>query len=110
MDIVVTIPKLEYKNDDLETQFLTENEDAFQFWSLSRKPTKLNIGDRIYFVKDNKIDSSMRVFDIKSQENMRCDVTNRIWTSRYQICMDDLRNEVLNIRTKGFQGFRYKWW
>lgn len=110
MDIVLTIPKSEYKHDDLETEYFKENKDAFQFWSLSRKPKKLNIGDRVYFVKNNKIDSSMKVFDVKKHSTMKCEVTNRVWTREYQIFMNDLKSENINIEVKGFQGFRYKWW
>lgn len=111
MDIVVTIPKSEYKNDDLETKFLKENEDAYQFWTLSRNPTKLNIGDKVYFVKNNKIDSSMKIFDIKNNNSMKCEVTDRVWSGEYQLLMNDLKDEThLNINIKGFQGFRYKWW
>jgi hypothetical protein len=110
MDIVLTIPKSEYKHDDLETKYLKENKDAFQFWTLSRKPTKLNIGDRVYFVKNNKIDSSMEVFNIKKHSTIKCEVTDRVWSGEYQIFMNDLREENLDFEVKGFQGFRYRWW
>jgi len=57
MDIVVTIPKSEYENDDRETKFLLDNPDAYQFWTLSKAPRLLHIGDRVYFVKNNRIES-----------------------------------------------------
>jgi hypothetical protein len=108
IDIVVTIPKKEYKNDDLETEFLKENEDAYQFWTLGKVPKKLKLGDRVYFVKNNKIDSSMR-FVYDELGNNHCVVTDRNWYG-YTIFMDDLREENLDMKVKGFQGFRYKWW
>lgn len=108
MDIVVTIPKREYKNDDLETDFLNKNPDAYQFWVLSKRPKKLNIGDRVYFVKNNKIDSSMQFYMDEVSENI-CEVTGRKWKG-YTLYMNDLIEENLPFEVKGFQGFRYKWW
>jgi hypothetical protein len=37
MDIVVTIPKSEYQNDDKETAALLTDPNAFQFWVLKRE-------------------------------------------------------------------------
>lgn len=109
LDIVVTIPKSEYKNDDLETEFLNNNPDAYQFWVMKRIPRKLNIEDRVYFVKENKIESSMEVYDIGYDDENICEVTSRKWKG-CTLYMHDLRNENLDIKIKGFQGFRYKWW
>lgn len=110
IDIVVTIPKSEYGHDDLETDFLLENPDYYQFWTLSKVPKKLNIGDRIYFVKRNKVESSMEVFDIKTNQAEHCEVTDRNWNGKCLIYFKELREEEANIEVKGFQGFRYKWW
>lgn len=109
IDIVVTIPKSEYKNDDKETKYFLKNqEDTCQFWTMNRVPKKLQLGDRIYFVKNNKIESSMRfIYDDRGSNH--CVVTNRDWYG-YTIFMDDLRYEDLPFEVKGFQGFRYKWW
>jgi hypothetical protein len=108
MDIVVTIPRKEYENDDNETEFLNNNPDAYQFWTLGKVPKKLNLWDRVYFIKNNKIESSMRfIYDEMSSNH--CVVTDRNWYG-YIIFMDDLREENLPFEVKGFQGFRYKWW
>lgn len=109
IDIVVTIPKSEYENDDRETQDMLDR-DLVQFWTLSKMPRRLKIGDRVYFVKDGKIESSMKVVDIIENSTMTCETTGRTWSGRCQIIMDDLRIEHLNIQVRGFQGFRYKWW
>jgi len=66
LDIVVTIPKSEYKNDDRET-FVFEQGGYEQFWQLSRRPKNLNIGDRVYFVKIGYIESSMKVIRIEEK-------------------------------------------
>ncbi len=110
MDIVVTIPKREYNNDDLETKFLEDNPDAIQWWSMGRTPKKVKIGDRIYFVKNKKIDSSMKIINIELGSNKYCEVTHRTWDKGCNIIIDDLRDETFDFEVKGFQGFRYKWW
>ncbi|MDF2879990.1 MAG: hypothetical protein K0R54_547 [Clostridiaceae bacterium] len=108
MDIVVTIPKFEYENDIKENEDIVDKRyDAF--WTLSKIPKNLNIGDRVYFVKNNQISSSMKVVEIKEDSTSLCETTNRVWSGKCQIIMDDFREEsILDI--KGFQSFRYKWW
>ncbi len=111
MDIVVTIPKSEYANDDIETQeYLDKREEYTQFWTLNRTPKNINIGDRVYFIKNKKVDSSMKIIDIQIDSETNCDITNRLWKGNCQLFLDDLKIENLNIEVKGFQGFRYKWW
>jgi hypothetical protein len=61
-------------------------------------------------VKRNKIESSMKVFDIKTDQIEHCDVTNRNWSGKCLVYFRELQEENINIETKGFQGFRYKWW
>ena len=111
MDIVVTIPKKEYKNDDKETEYYLNNEESYQFWALSKVPIRLNEEDRIYFIKNNKIESSMKIKRIEKCVLQKCDVTGREWKANCLLWMNDLKDETnLNIKIKGFQGFRYKWW
>jgi hypothetical protein len=110
MDIVVTIPKNEYLNDDAETNDMLENPELEQFWTLSKIPKNLHIGDRLFFVKNNRIESSMRVLDIKDNSTTKCETTKRVWSGNCQIFMNDLRSEAINLNVKGFQGFRYRWW
>lgn len=110
MDIVVTIPKHEYENDELETKEMVEN-DYVQFWTLSKIPKQLNIGDRIYFVKNKQIESSMKVIEIETNSSKVCETTGRKWSGNCQITMDELQDEThLMLHVQGFQGFRYKWW
>lgn len=106
MDILITIPKSEYKNDDLETQDMIEN-NLVQFWTLSKRPKNLEVGNRVYFLKHNRIESSMRVIEIKRDSTMQCETTQRNWTGSCIIVMDDLRTENFTYHVKGFQGFRY---
>jgi len=69
---------------------------------------KLNIGDRVYFVKNGFIESSMKVIRIETKATAVCEVTNRTWNGCL-IFMDDLRQEQLE-QVRGFRGFRYRWW
>lgn len=108
MDIVVTIPKSEYANDDLETKDMEER-DLVQFWTLSKTPKQLQVGDRVYFVKNKRIESSMRVIEISKKGQEDCETTGRTWSGNCIIYMDDLRQENIE-EVRGFQGFRYKWW
>ncbi len=107
LDIVVTIPKSEYRNDDRETVVYQQG-DYEQFWQLTRRPKNLNIGDRVYFVKHGYIESSMKVKRIEVKATATCEVTSRTWNGCL-IFMDDLRHEQLE-QVRGFQGFRYRWW
>jgi|GEM_PF-1564329 len=110
MDIVVTIPKSEYKNDDLETECFENNQYSIQWWSMGKTPKKIKIGDRVYFVKNNKVESSMMVVDIELGSNRYCEVTHRFWDKGCNIIMNDLRYENFDFEVRGFQGYRYKWW
>lgn len=110
MDIVVTIPKSEYDNDDRETALFNSDKDYIQFWTMSKLPKSIKVGDRVYFVKHGEIESSMQVYDIELNAENICEVTERTWKG-CTLYMTDLRDERhLGIKVKGFQGFRYKWW
>lgn len=115
MDIVVTIPKNEYINDEVETKWFTKNLDSYQFWTLNKIPKKLKCNDRIYFIKNNKVESSMNIFQIEYAEPCKliienCYVTGRQWKGKCILYMNDLKYEDLPFEVKGFQGFRYRWW
>lgn len=106
MDIIVTIPKYEYANDDLENVNIQNGDLAF--WTLSKVPKQLEINDRVYFIKHNKIHSSMKVIEIKRNSRMTCTTTNREWRGKCQLLLDDFKYENDNSSIRGFQGFRYK--
>lgn len=108
MDIVITIPKSEYKNYDNEIKdVLLKGHDMF--WTLARIPKRLSADNRVYFVKDGEIGSSMKVIEINRDTSSTCETTGRTWSGKCQIVMNDYRKEAIQ-NVKGFQGFRYKWW
>lgn len=108
LDIVVTIPKSEYSNDELESVD-TSRRNLIQFWKFSKSPKKTAIGKRIYFLKNNKIDSSGKIIKIEKNKEEKCQTTGRIWMGDI-FYFDDIKDENINISSRGFQGFRYKWW
>ena len=105
LDILVTIPKTEYKNDDLEN--IDIENGSMAFWTLSRVPKELKVGDRVFFVKNNKIDSSMKVMDILLDNETTCETTGRVWKGKCQLILDNFKNEDNEEYIKGFQGYRY---
>lgn len=107
-DIVVTIPKSEYKNDDLETQHMKDHDET-QFWTMKRIPKNIGIGSRIYFCKNGKIESSMKIFKIEKDKEETCTTTGRCWKGNL-IHFNDLQYLKEPIVCKGFQGFRYRFW
>lgn len=107
MSIVVTIPKSEYENDDKELRDYLSDGDLFMFWTLPVVPKRLCVGDRVYFIKNNRIERSMQVVEIKTDSQMTCETTGRQWSGKCQLVMNDLRIERFHKEIKGFQGFRY---
>ena len=122
MDIVVTIPKSEYKNNDKERRVQKTlrnliNEESFGFRVFNKKP-KAQVGDRIYFVRDGIVSYSKEIFevvgtvcDLNNGISLVCDVTGRTWNGKCAVYFKDERDEShLSIQCRGFQGFRYRWW
>ena len=107
LDIVVTIPKSEYENDDKET-VVYEQGSFEQFWQFRGRPKQLQVEDRVYFVKHGFVESSMRVIRIETEAVATCEGTNREW-SGCLIYLDDLRKEQ-GPPVRGFQNFQYRWW
>lgn len=107
MDIVVTIPKIEYQNDDVETMQMQSDDGLVQFWTLPVIPKMLNVGDRIYFIKNQQVESSMKVINIVLDSKTTCETTGRVWSGKCQLFIDDLRKENYPFKVRGFQGLRY---
>lgn len=120
MDIVVTIPKSEYKTNE-EERSVQKTADKFcpgfvyGFRVFPHKPN-VQIGDRIYFVRDGIVSYSKEIFEVVGGNNfdkisLVCDVTNRTWKGKCAVYFKNERDEShLGIQRKGFQGFRYRWW
>lgn len=105
MDIIVTIPKSEAANTVTEDAFVAANEGAVQFWSIGRKPKRLNTGDRVYFVEHGFI-TCYHIFKGFIQDPV-CQVTGRVWSGLNLLLQCPAINLPIKIPCKGFQGFRY---
>jgi len=106
MDIVVTIPKTEISNTEKENKFAEKHKgNAVQFFKVSRKPTKLNVGNKVYICKNGVIDHYHKFLGFK--DNMKCDVTNRVWDG-VNLMLEYPPIKMENpIKAKGFRGFKY---
>lgn len=104
MDIIVTVPRKEYQTDALEDELL-RREGGRAFWALNRRPEFLYPGDRVYFIKNGAVESSMRCLKV-SYGRKRCGLTDRMW-SGWLVTMDDLR-PANGTPMQGFRGFRYR--
>jgi hypothetical protein len=107
MDIIVTVPKKEFKNIAKEDEFINKSgpENCTQFWSIGRKPSNLKLHDRVYFVEDGWIKYWHEFLGFTKDPH--CEVTSRTWPGLNLIlkCPETILTNP--IPQKGFQGFRY---
>jgi hypothetical protein len=104
MDIIVTVPRREYQTDAEEDKLLQKGIGR-AFWTLSVRPANLYPGDRVYFIKNGVVESSMRCLKV-SYGRQQCGLTDR-WWSGWIVTMDDLR-PANHAPMQGFRGFRYR--
>lgn len=95
MDIVVTVPKKEYKKDDDEIKKMKETDLAT--YEITPLPD-ISIGNRVFFIREGKVHSSMRIKEIRKNFNANI------------LILNDYKDENIDISIKGFPGYRYKWW
>lgn len=113
MDIIVTIPKGQYKNIDQEISWAKslsdkEKETSSKFWSMSRLPKNITPGDRCYFVREDKIEHYREVKDIIAEDmGFSCEVTDNYWEGPFLELSVLPVNLEKPVAMKGFQGFRY---
>jgi hypothetical protein len=102
MNIVVIIPKKE------EDHFREEiSEDAEAWWTLPKRPRKLDLGDKVWFQLKGDIIAHVQVVDIR-EENLVCDSTGREWKGIHLVWnggdLKYLKNPVPGVKlTRGFQ-------
>ena len=106
MDILVTIPRSEAYNQVKEDRFVTRLQNkAVQFWKISRKPTNLNIGDRVYFIEQGFI-TCYHIF-IGYVNDPTCEVTGRVWPGLNLLLECPAVHLPKPVLHRGFQGFHY---
>lgn len=104
MDIIVTTPKDEYNNAKFEGQYHS------WFRVFPNKPTKLNVGDRIYFSQFNKVTGYGIVSKMEQlNHSIKCDVTHRHWgkPGQWVIHFGNWQWLQCPVEYPGFRGFRY---
>jgi hypothetical protein len=104
MNIIVTIPKSETANIIKEDEFVENNVNCWQYWSIKKIPKKLLLGDRVYFTHNNFI--NYYHFFEGIEENIYCQVTGRTWYG-LNLKLRCPKIIIEPIPYRGFQGFRY---
>ena len=108
MNIIVTTPKKEIENAAKEAGFVIKNKGGFYFRRLATNPTKLEVGDKVFYVEDGYIRGFALVFNIEYKDCEICDVTDRIYDAGWYVEMNAATWKWINpIPMKGFQGWRY---
>jgi len=109
MDIVVTVSKARYEhNKRVLRDYLDKGGSVF--WWFFRRPKDCDIGDRVHFIKNGRVEYSMNIWDIKMYATEKCETTGKTHSANCIIFMNDLQYHDEIIEARGFQGFRYKWW
>ena len=109
MDIVVTIPKSRLAQVEKEeaqvAELLAKGVAVNFFWSLGRKPKKLEVGDRCYFVWDGAMRAWHEVVGFGADK--QCETTGIFHPGFCVILAPEIHTIDVPIPMKGFQGFRY---
>jgi len=105
LDILVTVPKTEIENTEKENAFCQLYGDAVQFWAIPRKPKNLNIGDRVYFIKNGFI-VNYNIF-IGFVYDPVCEVTGRVWRGLNLLLKCPAITLNNPIKKSSFRGFHY---
>lgn len=104
MDIIVTLPRKEQKLTELEDIY-AKSINSVQFWKLGKKPQLLNIGDKVYFVVNNKV-VYYHIF-LGFVYDPVCEVTGRVWRGLNLYLKYPEVNLKVPYTMKGFRGFKY---
>lgn len=108
MDIIVTTPKNERLNAKKEAERILKEGGGLYFRRFSSLPTKLNIGDKVFYTEDGYIRGFATVVCIQSQLAQGCDSTGKVYPEGHYVFMDaSTWKWIKPIAYNGFQGFRY---
>lgn len=106
-DIIVTTPKNKMGLAAEEARQCIEGGGGFYFRTFRNRPTRLQIGSRIFYVEDGFV----RGFGVVSEVfegTMTCGTSGEDWGEGYHAIMQaDSWKWIKPIPMKGFQGWRY---
>ena len=106
-DILVTTPKSAAATAAAEAADCIAGGGGFYFRTFKRRPTRLAVGSRIYYVESGFIRGYATVKEIVGG-SMRCGTTGRDWGEGYHAIMPaDSWTWIIPIPQAGFQGWRY---
>lgn len=110
MDIIVTIPRarqaqVEAEEAEIARAIAAGEHAGFFFWCTSRRPRKLDVGDRVYFLWDGAVRAWHEVTGFG--DDLTCDLTG----IPYLGCCIEMAPEIHELRPvrhmQPFRGFRY---
>lgn len=109
MDIIVTTPKKEINNAAKEAKEALDGKVTHYFRTFRKFPTKLNKGDKVFYIEDGYIRGYAVVDSIENQSpsDLVCLTTERKWIGNRIHMRCDSWIWIEPIKYKGFQGFKY---
>jgi hypothetical protein len=108
MDIIVTTPKGEIKNAAEEAKRALDGMVSHYFRKLSTYPSKLIVGDKVFYVENGFIRGFAIVEGIANSKGEACDTTKKNWSDGVYVWMRCNTWQWIDpIPMKGFQGFKY---
>lgn len=108
MDIMVTTPKKEKFNAELEAANVVKDKAGVYFRYLGRYRPNFEIGDKVFYVENGFIRGYCLIINIEKKVNQKCGTTGRMWPNGWYVYQDATTWKwVKPIPYKGFQGWRY---
>ena len=103
MDIIVTIPKTRLAQVEEEEREVAERlrrgeTDTYYYWTLGTEPTKLEPGDRCYFVWDGAMMAYHEVVQVAWDDDM----------CRWLVWLKPEIHRIEPWPMESFRGFRYR--
>ena len=109
MDVIITILQREIKYIDREdsyaTSLISKNITPVQYWKINKKPKRLKIGDRVYFLVNKEI-SYYHEF-LGFSQDPTCDMPKRSLDGLHMM-LKWPEIDCEPVKMKPFRGFRYK--
>lgn len=95
MDILVTVPKDQYRHMEEKAWAQFAGDQAY--WEMGRVPKKVEMGDKLWFVMDGKVEMYANIISIDADPH----------GDHVVFDLRDFRALVAKPVHDGFRGFRY---
>lgn len=108
MDIIVTTPKTEIASAAKEAADAIAGKVEYYFRRLSKLPSNLKVGDKVWYIEDGYIRGYAIVSAISNEQGQQCNTTNKNYASGVYVWMRcDSWTWIKPIKFKGLQGYCY---